>query len=116
MDFWIALAVGVAAGLLVVLFAPAEWWGLLRGKAIPADWTAISKHAGMQYNDYLLTDAWQQRRRFLIAIAGYRCMVCNCRGVLQLHHRTYERIGDEALGDLIVICKSCHEAFHRTER
>lgn len=31
---------------------------------------------------------------------------------LQVHHRTYERIGNEGLDDLIVVCPRCHMKIH----
>lgn len=29
-----------------------------------------------------------------------------------VHHKTYDRIGDELLDDLVLLCKSCHKAQH----
>lgn len=29
-----------------------------------------------------------------------------------VHHRTYERLGKERLGDLTVLCRKCHGLFH----
>src|SRR5262249_13838321 len=56
----------------------------------------------MPYRDYLLTPEWQERRKRHMKQAGYRCQICNAYKVrLNVHHRTYERRGNEAPGDLI---------------
>jgi hypothetical protein len=31
---------------------------------------------------------------------------------LDVHHRTYERVGQEQLRDLIVLCRTCHSRYH----
>lgn len=68
----------------------------------------------MPYELYLQTREWQDRRKQHLKSAGYRCQVCNSSGVvLDVHHRTYERRGNESYKDLIVLCRGCHDAFHR---
>jgi replicative DNA helicase len=44
--------------------------------------------------------------------AGHRCQVCNSPDKLDVHHRTYERVGQEQLDDLTVLCDRCHGLFH----
>ncbi len=68
----------------------------------------------MRYRDYLLTPEWQERRLARLKAARYACQVCNGRNkVLNVHHRTYVRRGDEYARDLIVLCEDCHHMFHR---
>lgn len=41
----------------------------------------------------------------------YECQRCHwnfCRDELEVHHLTYERLGNEKDGDLVVVCKRCH--------
>jgi hypothetical protein len=67
----------------------------------------------MTYRDYLCTEHWYSVRRNALAAAGRRCQLCNAADqVLDVHHRTYERLGKEKLSDLIVLCRSCHERHH----
>jgi len=68
--------------------------------------------ADMAYPDYLDTPEWQARRKIMLAQAGYRCQVCNRDRSLHVHHRTYERRGNEHPADLIVLCDECHKLFH----
>lgn len=39
--------------------------------------------------------------------------MCNSRNRPQVHHRTYERLGDERPADLTVLCQRCHRLFHQ---
>jgi len=34
---------------------------------------------------------------------------------LDVHHLLYDRLGHEKLSDLIVLCRLCHNAFHRNQ-
>jgi len=68
------------------------------------------------YDVYLNTDHWQRVRKAALEQAGGRCQTCNTSGnetTLQAHHRTYENRGQEQPGDLTVLCRDCHEAFHK---
>lgn len=42
---------------------------------------------------------------------GYECRTCTSKSDLEVHHRTYERFGNEELGDLVTLCHECHEAI-----
>ena len=64
------------------------------------------------YERYLRSDAWQERRLTALARADGRCQTCNGKKRLDVHHRTYDRIGREKASDLTVICRTCHELFH----
>lgn len=67
---------------------------------------------GIPYGDYLASAEWAVKRDHAIRLAGGRCAVCNSGKSLQVHHRTYDRIGNELPSDLLVLCKGCHELFH----
>lgn len=71
----------------------------------------------MPYQEYLQTPEWQERRKKAMKKAGFRCQVCNAYGVrLNVHHRTYERRGNEYDSDLITLCETCHQTFHENGR
>lgn len=42
--------------------------------------------------------------------------MCGSKGNLQLHHRTYKRLGREHLSDLVPLCKIHHEQAHNLVR
>jgi len=72
----------------------------------------IDQLSSMPYPEYLESPEWKSRRLREIERAGSRCELCNSPGPFHVHHRTYERRGNEAPGDLIVLCPPCHQSFH----
>jgi uncharacterized protein with PIN domain len=68
------------------------------------------------YHDYLKSEQWEIKRQEKFKQVGKRCQVCNGSYRLQIHHRTYDRIGKEKLDDLTVLCSTCHKLFHDNGR
>ena len=65
------------------------------------------------YRQYLETNHWQRMRNMKLKEVGYKCQLCGkVDEILHVHHNTYERIGNEDMNDLIVLCKHCHMKFH----
>lgn len=67
----------------------------------------------MPYREYLNTPEWQDRRKRHLKSVGYKCQVCNSGGIIDIHHRTYDRRGNEGYRDLIALCRDCHSLFHK---
>lgn len=67
----------------------------------------------MDYDEYMQSEKWREVREQRLEFAQGRCELCN-RGesTLEVHHRTYERLGEENLSDLIALCSTCHKTFH----
>lgn len=65
---------------------------------------------------YLRSDHWRRVREFALEDAENRCAVCNSGFSLDVHHRTYERLGNERPRDVLVLCRTCHDIFHRNGR
>jgi hypothetical protein len=80
-----------------------------------ANKTRIKFLKEMPYSDYLQTSEWQEIRKRALKRAYYKCQICNSNGILHVHHRTYERRGEELLSDLIVLCEACHKHYHLVE-
>jgi hypothetical protein len=72
----------------------------------------ITERQRQYREEYLRSPHWRQTRLAALGRAGNRCQVCNGAKQLDVHHRTYERIGKEADGDLTVLCRECHALFH----
>lgn len=66
----------------------------------------------VDYVSYLRSPEWRRTRELALDYYGERCCLCNSTTTLQVHHRTYERIGRERLADLTVLCDPCHERYH----
>jgi len=65
------------------------------------------------YSEYLLSVWWKEHiRPRALDRADNRCQICNSEERLNVHHRTYERLGEEWDGDVIVLCRACHHLFH----
>jgi HNH endonuclease len=70
----------------------------------------------MTYQQYIASAAWQLGASRLeeLRLSGFRCRTCN-RGrdaiELQVHHRTYERMGHELVSDLTTLCVECHRVI-----
>jgi len=70
----------------------------------------------LPYGLYLRSPHWKRVRNAALERAHHRCQVCNAAGRLEVHHRTYDRRGQELLEDVTVLCRNCHETFHRNGR
>jgi hypothetical protein len=70
------------------------------------------------YNQYLQSEHWKdlKERYWKSKLNNFRCYACGNIGKLQLHHRTYRRIGHERLNDMILLCADCHKETHRIEK
>jgi len=81
-----------------------------------ASWRRDDILKGMDYREYLKSEHWLNTRKEALARAKSHCQVCNSPTRLEVHHRTYERRGAELPEDLIVLCHTCHETFHKNGR
>lgn len=69
-----------------------------------------------KYERYLRSSHWRNlKRRYRASKYPQKCK-CGATERLELHHRTYERLGCERLSDLHPLCPSCHELIHQIER
>jgi 5-methylcytosine-specific restriction endonuclease McrA len=66
------------------------------------------------YAEYLQSPEWQARRRSAFERAGFECTLCPENRALEVHHKTYARIGNERDEDLVVLCYWCHRKHHGT--
>lgn len=79
------------------------------------DWDYIKNYiCDMDYHDFLETPYWKAIAEKVKYKANFRCQICNSNERLNVHHRSYKNHGDELhhMGDLICICKDCHEKHH----
>jgi 5-methylcytosine-specific restriction endonuclease McrA len=66
----------------------------------------------MKYSEYLKTEKWQFTRGLILNFWNHRCAICNSKENVQVHHRTYDRLGEELTTDCIVLCDRCHQLHH----
>lgn len=70
---------------------------------------SISEKPNKEMLAYYDTPHW---RTFASAVRhwwNYRCALCNAADARDVHHRTYERLGNEELNDCVLLCRKCHK-------
>lgn len=65
------------------------------------------------YAAYRRSSHWRDIRRQALERDGHCCTTCKGTVKLEVHHRTYERVGKELLEDVIVLCQRCHAVEHQ---
>ena len=56
---------------------------------------------------------WQRVRPLALKTADHACELCAATEALEVHHRTYERLGFERPGDVLALCHDCYREHHR---
>lgn len=70
-----------------------------------------------KYKTYLQSPRWLEFSTDAKMATGGRCQGCDRETWnLQVHHLTYERLGNERASDVWVVCGSCHLKFHPHHR
>lgn len=68
------------------------------------------------YRAYMVSTEWVRRSNELRGFAEWKCEGCGRERTdtrpLDVHHLTYERLGNERAEDLVVLCRRCHEEQH----
>lgn len=72
----------------------------------------LTKALRESYKEYLVSDAWREKRKQVLIRDKLRCQLCGNDKNLQVHHVTYDRIYNEELDDLITVCNNCHKTVH----
>jgi hypothetical protein len=68
------------------------------------------------YDSYLLSVEWQERRKLVLERCKGFCEGCLRRKATQVHHLTYEHVGNELLYELVALCDDCHGKAHEERR
>lgn len=65
------------------------------------------------YKNYLKSKHWVMKKKEYNRKYERVCSCCGGKENLQLHHISYDRLGNEPLTDLVYLCKECHMRIHR---
>ncbi len=65
-----------------------------------------------KYSKYLHTKEWVSKRN-KIREERKCCELCGSTDKLQVHHLTYENLGNEKDEDLMLLCENCHNLEHK---
>ena len=67
------------------------------------------------YKEYLCSEDWQERRKLLMEETDWTCCECGAKAT-QLHHLSYENLGEEELDiDVVALCSHCHKEIHHKD-
>lgn len=76
-------------------------------------WFIRSYFGRINHHQYIQSKAWQHKRKIALWWASNRCQLCYTdKKPLDVHHRTYCRLGRERLTDLTVLCRYHHGKHH----
>jgi len=67
------------------------------------------------YAELLTRTEWKARREQILELDGYKCVRCNNREDLHVHHIRYERgrmPWEHKDHDLVTLCEQCHTVWH----
>jgi hypothetical protein len=67
------------------------------------------------YNAYLSSDAWHLKRQVILKRDKHLCQFCNSAKATQVHHLSYDNLGNESDFELISLCHKCHQFIHNIE-
>jgi len=66
-----------------------------------------------EYKKYLNTNHWKDVKiRYRASKSIQVCYICGTDEKINLHHKSYKRIGAEKLNDLLPLCSKCHMLVH----
>ena len=66
-----------------------------------------------EYIDYLQSEQWAAKRELVLTRANGLCDVPGClREPSEVHHLTYDRLGEEDWRDLAAVCEPCSRLLH----
>ena len=87
-------------------------------RAVLADWKKRYPLVPQtpSYSQYLLTSHWRKVRKAAIERADGHCQLCGETQRLEVHHNTYQRLGEEKPTDVVCLCRECHVMFHKHKR
>jgi hypothetical protein len=74
--------------------------------------SVIHKMPSKRYLNYLRSAEWERKRNEHLFWCDYMCEICDLAKACQVHHWTYERLGNEWPQDLCAVCVRCHHKLH----
>jgi len=85
-----------------------------RPSPVPGVTRVLGSTGSSFYSLYIASPAWRRVRAAALELAEHRCQRCSRGGPgwigihLDVHHISYERLGEERPDDVEVLCRRCH--------
>lgn len=65
------------------------------------------------YQRYMKSSQWaKKKKQYRNSGMPQNCQGCGSDYRLHMHHRSYKRLGNERLHDLVPVCENCHNKIH----
>jgi hypothetical protein len=100
---------------IAVLKAEADFLArAIKVEEADAEYAARARVNRVNYRQHLESHYWQRLRAYKCIAASWKCEECGCQAglTLELHHPTYDPLGYEEIGDVVALCRKCHEKAH----
>ena len=83
-------------------------------RKVLAEYESLWKLKRSLYQVYVVEGSpeWHCRRLAVLARDGHICTICEKNQATQVHHITYDNLGNEPLEDLQSVCEECHNNLH----
>lgn len=91
-----------------VLFRQEIWHEILKRSEYTEDKQS-------EYKRYIKSDAWRAKRACVLNLRDHRCDLCN-EEATEVHHKTYDNVGQEPFSDLTALCQSCHTQYEQDKK
>jgi hypothetical protein len=91
-------------------FMESRWRAAKRAEYVQA-YLDLKPDLQAEYRAYLASPQWAQKRVEVLGRANSLCEICT-QVASQVHHLHYHNIGNEQAGDLMAVCRECHELIH----
>jgi 5-methylcytosine-specific restriction endonuclease McrA len=69
-----------------------------------------------EYDDYLRSPEWRSKVALIMRRARSVCEGCLVERADDVHHLTYENLGNEFAFELIALCSPCHTRLHDSKK
>nr|WP_319997596.1 hypothetical protein [uncultured Draconibacterium sp.] len=66
-----------------------------------------------KYCEYLNSQEWKDKRDLALKRDNFKCQKCKIKVADDVHHLTYENLGNEKLSELLSVCRECHIEIHK---
>lgn len=66
----------------------------------------------VDYYQYIASAEWYARTEQVRLRNNGVCEICNLRYATEVHHRSYQNLGNERDEELLSICHYCHGVIH----
>jgi hypothetical protein len=67
------------------------------------------------YVQYINSEEWKKRRIPILERDNNICKFCTVKKAVQVHHLSYDNLGNESDFELIGVCMQCHQLIHEIE-